>query len=775
MFLQLLAKAHEILIVGSLGQIILQSVRHELLFGDGLPLGLIGSGISFSDFAFFFKREFWGAVGYVARRGGGGGSRKRRVGFVGLVVGAGITAVLAGPASAVLLVPKDQSFPSGRTDFYLPGEEEELFPKDLSGSMAALHPFCDHSTSTAVAICPASGFLSLLSHWSTSSNPTSPLPLTQANPPAYAAPLSGSHFYFPVSSPSSPGGIPSLYSLGNLRPDNSSLLSQSFTFLVQTHAASAVVLNRLATDWWGRMREKIDPLRISDRNVKGEGARGAIVGVRCAGPREVVVEEGEGDRVVQFPTMRERFDWAESWGLEVDALNSTAADADAERLRFRWVHLPASFGALSIGAVAVFESPGASDSKSRTVIGCSAQSGWVPVQMLSDQYAFWTGFYPFNIGFGERTPAWVAGSEAPTNGRIALGDEWLGLLTPPAPAIGSENSSQQISSSTIETILTAAGLADPSNPSAQGTSLTADWIESDILPNAGKTRLLEAIISSVLADGLSRSGSHLAFNTTSNTPPSSWDLSSTAYAPIPSFNHTILQPHSSKPSLQKPPSTINYTTLHATFSITGYSFRITLAGYLAMVVLLTHMVLAWTHVVWVLGFGKRTSRSWGSVAEWIALAQNGRGRGGGGGGGLVNVGGGIGCVGTFVRVAKVRVRSDGDEEGGEHVELIFEEVGDRYGVDGNGGGMGCTSGDDDGLASGVKRASTISHNAFGDSGNAGRVSWTFPLDASRSFVQRDVELQSQSSATERLIPRVHLADDDYEKKGGIVRVNQAYG
>lgn len=50
MFLQLAAKAHEIMIVNSLGLVVLHFVRSELLFGDGLPLGLVGSGLTFNNF-----------------------------------------------------------------------------------------------------------------------------------------------------------------------------------------------------------------------------------------------------------------------------------------------------------------------------------------------------------------------------------------------------------------------------------------------------------------------------------------------------------------------------------------------------------------------------------------------------------------------------------------------------------------------------------------------------------------------------------------------------
>jgi hypothetical protein len=153
-FLQLAAKAHELFIVASLGLIILQTVRHELLFGHGLPLGLIGSGISFSSVAFFFKQEFYGAIKYVAKQS----NKARKVAFIALLLLAGVTGTLAGPASAVLLVAQNEKWASGGTDIYLNGAEASFWPSDLTGGMSDIQPFCGNTTSTAIAIYPAGGF-----------------------------------------------------------------------------------------------------------------------------------------------------------------------------------------------------------------------------------------------------------------------------------------------------------------------------------------------------------------------------------------------------------------------------------------------------------------------------------------------------------------------------------------------------------------------------------------------------------------------------------------
>lgn len=47
--LQIAAKVQELLIVGSVGSVIFHVLRSELVFGDGMPLGLLVSGFSFSQ------------------------------------------------------------------------------------------------------------------------------------------------------------------------------------------------------------------------------------------------------------------------------------------------------------------------------------------------------------------------------------------------------------------------------------------------------------------------------------------------------------------------------------------------------------------------------------------------------------------------------------------------------------------------------------------------------------------------------------------------------
>lgn len=477
------------------------------------------------------------------------------------------------------------------------------------------------------------------------------------------------------------------------------------------------------------LQKGIVPSLIDDRVITAH-IRSPITSVRCAQPLNI----SSSGKTVEFPRIDGCWTFAKTLGIAIDSLNATAVD----HLRFRWVNLPDRFGAVSIGAVS--ESPWHTDSQSRVVIGCSAQTRWVPTTAFTDKYSFWSGWYPWNIEFGASTPSWTPVGEgqslSPTNGRIALGKGWLKLLTPPTPAPGP--GAMGWSPSTIESILESAGLAY-STRDWDGTTLTEDPPTPD-LSVRGRTTLLEAIICSVLVDGLSRFGSHRVFNTTG--PISQWPLA--MYAPLPNLNEQIL---ANQTAFETPavPST-DLTTLHTSMEITGFAFRRSLAGFLAMAVLLTHIAIATAHTIWVL-WNKRTSHSWSTVSELIALSQNSQPASDA----LSNTGAGIHNSTTFANVAKIRVRTQPGSPDLDRVELVFT---------------------DDAASKDSQRRASSQEVSDSEPERRTRASRTWPGDPARMDVHTDVELGSRLSSLQRLIPRVHSVDEEQRR---IVCVNHAYG
>ena len=554
---------------------------------------------------------------------------------------------------------------------------------------------------------------------------------TRQSPLAFTKRHSGSRFYWPVHSPTTQ--TPLLFTSGNVRENDG---PQFDTFFIQAHAASAIVLNRIAIDWWRALTSQrgVDPDLIDDRVIKAP-TKSPYVSKRCAEPLDTATSE----KNVQFPTLNAQGAFAESSSTSVDALKSTAVD----HLRFQWILLPENFGTSSVGAI--YESPWRSNG-SRLVIGCSIQVRWVPTTIYTDKYSFWTGWYPWDIHFENLSPPRVPGQEGepllPTNGRIAFGKDWLDLLTPPAPAIGPGDLKWK--PSTIESILDNAGLAEIA-PLSNKTTPLDDWLEKDT-SGGSKSTLLEAIICSVLVDGVSRSGSHRLFDT--EGPPSQWPLAT--YKPAKDFEKAILADSAALEFPDAPESTV--TVLHADMEITGFAFRRSLAVYLAASVLLIYLAMAASHTIWVT-FSKRTSSSWSTVSELIALSLNSQPAFDS----LSNTGGGIHYSTTYSRVAKIRARPQPNDPDSDHVELVFEDSNAHLNCDDGSESWEMITSQEERLISRV------------------HPSWTWPQDPYSSSIPLNEpnngrDAQTSSTETPGLSRRVRKGT-----AGDIIYVNRAYG
>ena len=77
-----------------------QVIRDALLH-DGIPLGLATSGLSFARLSYFWSPAFWGGTSSFLISG-----RWKAMWLVSLIASGGLIAVTAGPASAVLMLPR---------------------------------------------------------------------------------------------------------------------------------------------------------------------------------------------------------------------------------------------------------------------------------------------------------------------------------------------------------------------------------------------------------------------------------------------------------------------------------------------------------------------------------------------------------------------------------------------------------------------------------------------------------------------------------------------
>ncbi|KAL8897422.1 MAG: hypothetical protein Q9207_007224 [Kuettlingeria erythrocarpa] len=187
--------------------------------------------------------------------------------------------------------------------------------------------------------------------------------------------------------------------------------------------------------------------------------------------------------------------------------------------------------------------------------------------------------------------------------------------------------------------------------------------------SGGKPRLLEMILASVFANGLSRYGSRHAFDQISirNSPnnPSRWLLKSLPRAPDyyasllsnnPQHNAILPAPASADP---------NHVTLRMRIEILGYAWYASgYSDYLAMVVVLIYMLIALAHTIWVVATGV-TSSSWDTVTELLTLALQSPASEA-----LKGSGAGIERLGTYQRIVKLRVPEEGPDE---KIVLVVDE------------------------------------------------------------------------------------------------------
>ncbi|RSL68006.1 hypothetical protein CEP54_002914 [Fusarium duplospermum] len=165
--LQVAAKIQELLIVASVGSVIFHIIRSELVFGDGMTLGLLVSGFSFAQVSYFWSPEFLGGLGWGLRCSKDMSHTQgwKRRGFVLLVFIGGGLALLAGPATAVLMIPRKMDWPVGGGIYWLNGSDDQLWPRFLD---AAYYSEINCTIDTGQFTdnrCPSHGFLRMYQHF----------------------------------------------------------------------------------------------------------------------------------------------------------------------------------------------------------------------------------------------------------------------------------------------------------------------------------------------------------------------------------------------------------------------------------------------------------------------------------------------------------------------------------------------------------------------------------------------------------------------------------
>lgn len=389
-----------------------------------------------------------------------------------------------------------------------------------------------------------------------------------------------------------------------------------------------------------------------------------------------------------FPLISEYATGTQGSHLEWVRYGRSASIANLNRnfsidVRAQWVTLSRkTFGPIS--AALLFEmpwvlGPDASTTSSRVAVGCSFQAVWyngtITSSSAESNYA-WFVQPKFATASDSSFIIPLADSTS-----LILDSSWLKALTPIVP--DTSHSKSFDSPTTLEEMINGTGISQVlsnyvttqpirfindtcvSSWFPAGTTQTQMW-SSDECGKGDKRIVLQTLLAVVVADGLSRYNSILAFKPTSTLST----LTLATFPPSPSYSSLLLGV--GKGDAVPPPA--DYLTrvykLRAVFSITGYAYYASsTTDYLSTAVLALYVLVAIMHLVWVcMSTYKWTSSAWATVTELVALCTNSPPTSA-----LRGTSAGITSATTYARVAQLRVSHShpaGQDED-ERVVLLF--------------------------------------------------------------------------------------------------------
>jgi hypothetical protein len=645
--LQVAAKLQELLIIASIGSIVYHRLRHDLLT-QGLPFGLLSSGVSFTQVSYIWSPEFVAAL--TCR------SNSTLTLFVILSV---IVASTAGPATAVLIIPRMIQFPAGETEYYINGTSDHLWPSYIglenylpdytNGYNESIK--CASSTGYTSAVCPSGGYLALMDHFSagTLENRAGVQTPPLENTRIFAQSVRGGIFV-----QSSRGQVAPQTLSGQVRGED---ITETFSYA--THGAIANLPMRMNHDWYraAQNAEFIYPQSLQSSRYRFYAVQQATIMAQVPAVR-VLCGEGQklwaGSQTVEFPLLPDHEVGISSNGtilssheVEIDQLSTSKP---SNTVRVTWVDLRAALpvhDSQSVTYGLVHESPWQIDD-SRIVSGCTIDARWAHASV-------WSRFPgPFQSTFlHTRAPTgnFRRTSFLPLAGtswrRMLFDPEWLEAINFKLPELALGDNIDGVTA--LEALSTRAGIA--SNFTHQSAANTT----SASIP------YLEHLIASVLSDALSRVGSYRSYNTSG--PIDEWPLlyynTSTHTSDILAWSRAL------KPS-DYDVSPHKYTKIRMRVSVTGYGYQSsTSSDYLSLAVLFIHLLLALVHTIYIVST-RRTSSCWDTFSELIALAQQSQPARSE----LSNTCTGINRLETFKHKVRVKV----SEKLENHLELAFGEM-----------------------------------------------------------------------------------------------------
>ena len=642
---QVAAKLQEILCLASLSTILLQLLRHDLLYGDGTPLGLLSSHLWFSQPSSIVSPEYFAAAlrcingvrmfllqsikhwNINRENAARNWARTRLVVLLFILI---LLAALIGPFTAVLLIPRTQNFPAGGSLYFLDATAEDLWPNVVDSG--AEFEGCSWANATEYSICPSGGYATLRGQRNfnsiydlTSRPPDSPVDINLE--------YSNSLMLDPL------GIMPAMYTTGYVADIDYTVS----TYAAQPNAYSVILLQTLARDWisatWsedvqGGFLSSMHEFKWTSPSAYASTTY-PLSEVRCTQPQNLSVHaEAAQFRFIQNPSIMP-YGWSDiNTNITVSLIGLRREPTS--HVRTQWIPLIIEdFGPVSIGLL--FELPWSRPSESRLAIACTIAASWVEGPIARDEGRDYSAWYTRNdgatfhqgvtIGMGPNDP------DAQSFKRhIQLSTDWLELLTPEAPDPPPTTDAWR--PNTLENIFVSAGfetLMDDLrtkpryialNPGCATGMLDAKLSDADlwaapVCDQYGKNDFVEWTIARLVSDGLSRRLSYRAFDTSLDLrswivmgPPREDDYNSRLMQGDPKKNAVVL------------PSDPGLVVQHLIITVKGLGYRISsTTEYLAMIVVGVYLSLSSIHVVWTLSH-RITSSSWDTATELVLLAYN---------------------------------------------------------------------------------------------------------------------------------------------------------
>ncbi|CAD6590448.1 MAG: hypothetical protein ASARMPREDX12_004370 [Alectoria sarmentosa] len=615
--IQVAAKVQELLVISSYGVIIFSVTRDRLLH-KGIPLGLAASGLSFARISYFWSPALWGAISALITS-----SKIQGVCLLILITLGGLIATTAGPASAILMLPRPTNWPEFTTDFWLNGTADVYWPSKLTSDHLG-GPRCSSDRGLGTIECVAKGISSLESFYN------------------YYRSQSG----YEISTVESQ--FPRIL---QAIPRKAGISAESWS--VAPHAATSLLKNDLWYDphWY--------PANFHSTGIRYAETYSQAAAVRTVCTRDVLIFSN-ATFDVSLPNPPAYDLWAK---LDDRSGNHTAIKlakplwgthkgAHTEQRGLTTVWIPPKSDMESVTTGLVILGPLASTSATeRFGVVCSIDGRWNKamhvltgkgntVVSLANQASISV------VQSGKRSDRVIPNNALPINDgswrHIAAEQAWLEALTPLVPQYLNE-AKTALKESTMTTAL--ANLFIAANILLRTDNLTSSeeryWIQN-----------IETVTSTAMADAISRVGLGQQYDT---------------HQYYTSFGTECTGIGGASPRKWCPgPPPYNQSSLLAFHGfLTGYAYKASrVTDYLSIVVLLLHMVAALAHTLYLL-FTRLSSASWDTVEELIVLAQVSTTDTKD----LRNTSAGIKRFSTMA--LNTRVRTSGSGAGEEKVELLI--------------------------------------------------------------------------------------------------------